>query len=45
MWSAVFFSPGDDPERKNSGDELTQGVVITYVNDLLIAGFWIPTSH
>ena len=31
------FKPGDDPHVKTSGDELTQGVVITCVGDLLIA--------
>ena len=34
----VVFRPGDDPQVKNSGDELTQGVVTTYTDDLLIAG-------
>ena len=37
------FRPGVDPQVKNWGDELTQGpsqgVVITFVNDLLIAGW------
>ena len=39
MWSVVLFKPGDDAHVKTSGDELTQGVVISYVDDLLIAGW------
>ena len=37
MWSIILFRPGDDPQVKSSGDELIQSVVITYVDDLLIA--------
>ena len=39
LWSTVLFKPGDDPHVKTSGGELTQGVVITHVHDLLIAGW------
>ena len=31
--------PGEDPSVKTSSEELTQGVVITYVDDLLLTGF------
>ena len=39
LWTIVPFRPGGDPHVKTSGDELTQGVVITYVNDLLLTGW------
>ena len=39
MWSVVLFKPGYDPHVKTSRDELTHGVVITYVDNLLIAGW------
>ena len=39
LWRVVPFRPGDDPHVKTSGDELTQGVVITYVDDLLLTGW------
>ena len=38
MWSEILFRPVDDPELRNCGDEPTQGVVITYVDDLMITG-------
>ena len=36
LWTVLPFRPGDDPHVKISGDELTQGVVLTYVDDLLL---------
>ena len=36
LWTVV---PGEDPSVKNSREELTRGVVITYVDDLLFTGF------
>ena len=33
------FRPGDDPAVKLSSEELTRGVVITYVDDLLLTGW------
>ena len=31
--------PGEDPSVKTSKEELTRGVVITYVDDLLLTGW------
>ena len=31
--------PGEDPSVKSSQEEMTRGVVITYVDDLLLTGF------
>ena len=39
LWTVVPFRPGDDPHVKSSGDELTLGVVIAYVDDLLLTGW------
>ena len=39
LWTVVPIRTGDDPRVKCSSEELTRGVVITYVDDLLITGF------
>ena len=39
LWTVVPFRPDDDPCVKTSGEELTQGVVITYVDVLLLTGW------
>ena len=39
MWSVVSFRPEDGPHVKASRDESTQGIVITYVDDLLLTGW------
>ena len=39
MWTVVLLKPGDDPDHKKSGEEFTQGVVISFVDDLLIVGW------
>ena len=39
FWSVVLVKPGNDPHAKTSGDELTQGVVLAYVDDLLFGGW------
>ena len=33
------LGPCDDPHVKTSGDEFTQGIVITYLDDLLLTGW------
>ena len=38
LWTVVPMRPGEDPSVKSSSEELTRGVVITYVDDLLFAG-------
>ena len=35
----VPIRPGEDPSVKTSREELTRGVVITYVDDLLMTGW------
>ena len=35
----VSFRPGDDPSVKTSGEELTRGVAITYLDDLFLTGW------
>ena len=35
----VPIRPGEDPSVKTSKEELTRGVVITYVDDLLLTGW------
>ena len=39
LWTVVPMRPGEDPSVKSSSEELTRGVVITYVDDLLFTGF------
>ena len=39
LWTVVPLRPGEDPSVKSSKEELTRGVVITYVDDLLFTGF------
>ena len=39
LWTVVPIREGEDPCIKSSGEELTRGVVITYVDDLLFTGF------
>ena len=39
LWTVVPMRPGEDPSVKSSREELTRGVVITYVDDLLFTGF------
>ena len=39
LWIAVPFRPRGDPHVKTSGDEFTQEVVITCVDDLLLTGW------
>ena len=39
LWTAVPIRPGEDPSVKTSQEELTRGVVITYVDDLLLTGW------
>ena len=39
LWTVVPIRPGEDPSVKTSKDELTRGVVITYVDDLLLTGW------
>ena len=38
LWTVVLLRPGEDPSVKTSEEELTRGVVITYVDDLLFTG-------
>ena len=37
--SPCLCRPGDDPHNKTSGEDLTEGVVITFVDDLLLTGW------
>ena len=39
LWTVVPIRPGEDPSVKTSEEELTRGVVITYVDNLLFTGF------
>ena len=39
LCTVVPMKPGEDPSVKTSREELTRGVVITYVDDLLFTGF------
>ena len=39
LWTVVPLRPGEDPNVKTSQEELTRGVVITYVDDLLLTGW------
>ena len=39
LWTVVPIRVGEDPSVKSSSEDLTRGVVITYVDDLLITGF------
>ena len=39
LGTVVPIREGEDPRIKSSGEELTRGVVITYVDDLLFTGF------
>ena len=39
QWTVVPIRPGEDPSVKTSKEELTRGVVITYVDDLLLTGW------
>ena len=39
LWTVVPIRIGEDPTLKSSSEELTRGVVITYVDDLLVTGF------
>ena len=36
LWRVIPLRPGEDPSVKTSKEELTRGVVITYVDDLLL---------
>ena len=36
LWTVVPIRPGEDPSVKTSKEELTGGVIITYVDDLLL---------
>ena len=39
LWTVVPIRPGEDPSVKTSREELTRGVVITYVDDLWLTGW------
>ena len=39
LWTVIPLHPGEDPSVKTSREELTRGVVITYVDDLLLTGW------
>jgi len=39
LWTVVPMRVGEDPSVKSSSEDLTRGVVITYVDDLLFTGF------
>ena len=39
MWTVVPIRTGEDPSVKTSREELTRGVVTTYVDDLLLTGW------
>ena len=39
LWTVVPIRSGEDPSVKTSREELTRGVVITYVDDLLLTGW------
>ena len=39
LWTVIPIRLGDDPSVKTSKEELTRGVVITYVDDLLLTGW------
>ena len=39
LWTVVPIRPGEDPSVKTSREELTRGVVLTYVDDLLLTGW------
>ena len=39
LWTVVPIRPGEDPSVKTSREELTRGVVIAYVDDLLLTGW------
>ena len=39
LWTVMPIRPGEDPSVKTSKEELTRGVVITYVDDLLLTGW------
>ena len=39
LWTVIPLRPGEDPCVKTSSEELTRGVVITYVDDLLLTGW------
>ena len=39
LWTVIPFHPGEDPSVKTSSEELARGVVITYVDDLLLTGW------
>ena len=36
LWTVVTIRPGEDPSVKISQEERTRGVIITYVDDLLL---------
>ena len=39
LWTVVPIRPAEDPSVKTSKEELTRGMVITYVDDLLLTGW------
>ena len=39
LWTVIPIRPGEDPSVKTSKEELTRGVMITYVDDLLLTGW------
>ena len=39
MWTVVPIRPSEDPSVKTSREELTRGVVVAYVEDLLLTGW------
>ena len=39
LWTVVPIRPGEDPSVKTSKEELTRGVIITFVDDLLLTGW------
>ena len=39
LWTVIPLRPGEDPSVKTSKEELTRGVVITYVDDRLLTGW------
>ena len=39
LWTVVPLRAGEDPSVKASSEEFTRGVVITYVDDLLLTGW------
>ena len=39
LWTVIPLRPGEDPSVKTSQEELARGVVVKYVDDLLLTGW------